>query len=70
MPSYAFECAALFLYGITLGCLEVSVNIYGTHLEKKSEGRIMSGLHAAYSIGEVVSAGLITLCFVSGLTPS
>ena len=69
MPSYAFECAALFLYGITLGCLEVSVNIYGTHLEKKSEGRIMSGLHAAYSIGEVVSAGLITLCFVSGLTP-
>lgn len=68
MPSYAFECAALFLYGITLGCLEVSVNIYGTHLEKKSEGRIMSGLHAAYSIGEVVSAGLITLCFVSGLT--
>lgn len=69
MPSYAFECAALFLYGITLGCLEVSVNIYGTHLEKKSEGRIMSGLHAGYSIGEVVSAGLITLCFVSGLTP-
>lgn len=69
MPSYAFVCAALFLYGITLGCLEVSVNIYGTHLEKKSEGRIMSGLHAAYSIGEVVSAGLITLCFVSGLTP-
>ena len=69
MPSYAFECAALFLYGITLGFLEVSVNIYGTHLEKKSEGRIMSGLHAAYSIGEVVSAGLITLCFVSGLTP-
>ena len=69
MPSYVFECAALFLYGITLGCLEVSVNIYGTHLEKKSEGRIMSGLHAAYSIGEVVSAGLITLCFVSGLTP-
>lgn len=69
MPSYAFECAALFLYGITLGCLEVSVNIYGTHLEKKSEGRIMSGLHAAYSIGEVVSAGLITLCFVLGLTP-
>ena len=69
MPSYVFECAALFLYGITLGCLEVSVNIYGTHLEKKSVGRIMSGLHAAYSIGEVVSAGLITLCFVSGLTP-
>lgn len=69
MPSYAFECAALFLYGITLGCLEVSVNIYGTYLEKKSRGRIMSGLHAAYSIGEVVSAGLITLCFVSGLTP-
>lgn len=69
MPSYYFECVALFVYGITLGCLEVSVNIYGTHLEKKSDGRIMSGLHAAYSIGEVVSVGLITLFFVSGFSP-
>lgn len=69
MPSYLFECVALFLYGITLGCLEVSVNIYGTHLEKKTKGRIMSGLHAAYSIGEVVSVGMITLFFVSGFSP-
>ena len=67
MPSYVFECAALFLYGITLGCLEVSVNIYGTHLEKKSEGRIMSGLHAAYSIGEVVSSGLTPLMTITSL---
>ena len=69
VPNYYVECALLFLYGVVLSSLEVSANIYGTHLEKKSEGRIMSGLHAAYSIGEVVSAGLITLCFVSGLTP-
>ena len=69
MPSYTFECVALFLYGITLGCLEVSVNIYGTYLEKRNGARLMSGLHAAYSIGEVVSAALITALFILGVTP-
>ena len=62
-------CRALFLYGITLGCLEVSVNIYGTYLEKRNGARLMSGLHAAYSIGEVVSAALITALFILGVTP-
>lgn len=69
MPSFAFECMALFLYGITLGCLEVSVNIYGTYLEKRNGARLMSGLHAAYSIGEVVSAAMITTLFILGVTP-
>ena len=69
MPGFWFEGAALFLYGVTLGCLEVSVNLYGTHLEKVSGQRLLSGLHASYSIGEVVAAGLMTLLLVSGLAP-
>ena len=66
IPGYAIECAALFLYGITLGCLEVSVNIYGTEIEKEMGTPVMSGLHAAYSIGEVLSAGALTGLLILG----
>ena len=69
MPSFYFECAALLAYGVALGSLEVSVNIYGTYLENKKKGRLMSGLHAAYSIGEVASAAALTALFVIGATP-
>ena len=69
MPGFYFECIALLLYGVTLGCLEVSVNIYGTYLENRQRGRLMSGLHAAYSIGEVASAAALTALFVAGVTP-
>ncbi|MBM6704839.1 MFS transporter [Sutterella massiliensis] len=70
VPSLYVECAALLAYGVTLGCLEVSVNIYGTHLENRNKSRLMSGLHAAYSVGEVVSAAALTALFVLGLAPS
>lgn len=55
-PSYIFECFALFFYGVSLGCLEVSANLYGAALEKKYGSRQMSGMHAFYSIGEVLAA--------------
>ncbi len=68
-PNFALEAAALLAYGVTLGCLEVSVNIYGTYLENRNKARIMSGLHAAYSIGEVASAAALTTMFVLGASP-
>ena len=64
MPGYYFECAALLAYGIALGCLEVSVNIYGTRLQKAVGRPILSGLHACYSIGEVSAAGLLSLLLI------
>ncbi len=67
MPSYAFESAALILYGIALGCLEVSVNIYGTRLQNAVGRPILSGLHACYSIGEVAAAGLLSLLLFMNL---
>lgn len=69
MPGFYFECFALLGYGVALGCLEVSVNIYGTYLENRQKSRLMSGLHAAYSIGEVASAAALTALFVSGFAP-
>ena len=67
IPGFYIECAALFLYGVTLGCLEVSANIYGAKLEKEIGHPIMSGLHAAYSIGEVVSAASLTGLLMLGV---
>ena len=69
IPGFYFECVALLAYGVALGCLEVSVNIYGTYLENRNKGRLMSGLHAAYSIGEVASAAALTALFVAGISP-
>lgn len=66
IPGFYIECAALFLYGVTLGCLEVSANIYGAQLEKQVGHPIMSGLHAAYSIGEVISAAAVTGLLILG----
>ena len=64
MPGYVFECAMLLAYGIALGCLEVSVNIYGARLQKAVGRPILSGLHACYSIGEVSAAGLLSLLLI------
>ena len=44
IPGFRIECAALLLYGVTLGCLEVSANIYGAQLEKEAGHPLMSGL--------------------------
>ncbi len=66
IPGFYIECVALFIYGVTLGCLEVSANIYGAQLEKQVGHPIMSGLHASYSIGEVVSAAAVTGLLIMG----
>ena len=66
IPGFYIECAALLMYGVTLGCLEVSANIYGAQLEKQVGHPIMSGLHASYSIGEVVSAAAVTGLLIMG----
>lgn len=67
IPGFYIECASLFLYGVTLGCLEVSANIYGAQLEKEVGHPIMSGLHASYSIGEVMSAATVTGLLMMGV---
>lgn len=69
MPSYALECIFLFTYGVVLGCLEVSVNIYGSFLERSEGRRLMSGFHANYSIGEVCAAALMSGTFYLGFSP-
>lgn len=69
VPGYLIECASLFFYGVTLGCLEVSMNLYGAALERHHGRRLMSGCHAFYSIGEVAAAVAVSGALWFGLTP-
>lgn len=69
VPGYFVECASLFFYGVTLGCLEVSMNLYGAALERHHGRRLMSGCHAFYSIGEVAAAVCVSGALWLGLTP-
>lgn len=69
VPGYFIECASLFFYGVTLGCLEVSMNLYGAALERHHGRRLMSGCHAFYSIGEVAAAVCVSGALWLGLTP-
>ena len=48
----------LLLFGAIMGCMDVVMNIQAVIVEKNSGRRIMSGMHAMWSIGGFVGAGL------------
>ena len=48
----------LILFGALMGCMDVIMNIQAVIVEKNSGKRIMSGMHAMWSIGGFVGAGL------------
>jgi hypothetical protein len=64
LPGLAREpwalAAALLVFGFGGGCLDVSMNAHAVHVEKAYNRRIMSALHATFSVGGVIarSSGL------------
>ena len=48
----------LLLFGMVMGCLDVVMNIQAVIVEKAAGRRMMSGMHAMWSIGGFVGAGL------------
>lgn len=59
--SYYMAVAAISAYGITIGCMEVGSNIYGTLLESEYKKVLMPSMHGFYSTGEIVSLSIIAL---------
>ncbi|SPT68076.1 Inner membrane protein ybjJ [Anaerobiospirillum thomasii] len=59
--SYYMAAAAISAYGITIGCMEVGSNIYGTLLESEYKKVLMPSMHGFYSTGEIVSLSIIAL---------
>ncbi|GJJ03951.1 putative MFS-type transporter [Duganella rhizosphaerae] len=57
----------LFLFGATIGTLDVAMNIQAVIVEKEYDGALMSGFHGLFSVGGIVGAGGMTLMLWAGL---
>ncbi|WP_432647590.1 MFS transporter [Mitsuokella sp.] len=70
VPSFWSAVPALLFFGAVMGSIDSVVNIQAVIDEKASGRRLMSGMHALWSIGGFVGAGLFGV-WVSmlGLTP-
>lgn len=50
----------LFLFGASLGSLDVAMNIHAVEVERAAGRSLMSGFHGLYSVGGFVGAGFMT----------
>ena len=53
--------AALFVFGASLGTIDVAMNVHGAVVEGREQRPLMSNFHAQFSIGGFCGAGLMTL---------
>jgi fucose permease len=60
---------ALFCFGAAHGALDVAMNAQGVAVEERYRRPIMSSLHALFSLGGLVGAGLGSLVATAGISP-
>lgn len=61
--------AALFVFGASLGSLDVAMNLHAVDVERVSEKPLMSGFHALFSIGGFLGSGMMTALLSRRVTP-
>ncbi|MFQ3210746.1 MFS transporter [Candidatus Njordibacter sp. Uisw_039] len=59
---------ALFLFGASLGTIDVAMNVHGVEVESQEKRSLMSSFHAQFSIGGLFGAGLMTLLLSMGVS--
>lgn len=59
--------AGVFLFGTTIGALDVSMNVQATEIEAARGKPTMSSFHGFYSLGALIGAGLGSLVISFGL---
>ncbi len=70
VESFPLAVVLLLLFGACMGCVDVVINIQAVIVEKAADKRIMSGLHALWSVGGFAGAALFSLWVGSiGLSP-
>ena len=70
LPSFWLFVPVLLLLGGSCGTLDVAINLNGVLVEQAAGKRIMSGMHAFYSVGCFAAAGLYSLLAdAAGLFP-
>ncbi|MBB4664937.1 MFS transporter [Conexibacter arvalis] len=68
-PSVGTLAAALFVLGIAVGILDVSMNAHGIAVERFAARPVMSSLHASWSVGGLAAAGAVALGHLLGADP-
>jgi len=61
---------ALFLFGASLGSLDVAMNLHAVDVERASEKPLMSGFHALFSVGGFLGSGVMTALLSRRIAPS
>ena len=61
---------ALFVFGASLGSLDVAMNLHAVDVERASKKPLMSGFHALFSIGGFLGSGVITALLSRDIVPS
>jgi hypothetical protein len=58
MPTLALTAVATFLVGVSNGAFDVAQNAQGVEVERRADRAIFSSMHAAFSFGGLIGAGL------------
>lgn len=67
LPNIYMYAIFLFVLGAIGGILNVNMNIHAVIVEKLSQKRMMSGMHALWSVGCFAGAGLFSILAKLGL---
>jgi MFS family permease len=69
VTSYWALLAFLLLFGAAVGTADVNMNLQGSLVERHYGKQMMSGFHGLFSVGNIVSAGAVSLLLWLGLNP-
>lgn len=73
LPALAVDAPTLALavlaVGAANGVLDISMNVQGLAVERAGRGTIFNSLHAAFSLGALVAAGLAAVASALGIEP-
>ena len=60
---------ALFVFGASLGAIDVAMNIHAVDVERAADKPLMSGFHALFSVGGFIGASATTFLLSIDITP-
>ena len=69
ISSLPLIAVAFVVVGLGIGTLDVLINVAGSAVERAAGRTLMPGLHAAWSIGVAVGAGIGAACAALGVSP-
>ena len=69
IPGFILQFFLIFVYGFTMGLMEVSVNLYASVLEKKYKKPLMSVFHGFYSVGQIFAVLSVAFLLSCNFSP-